>query len=219
MCASDAVVCDVLEGRPVDCIEQGLVLQPLGDGLLAQGGSLQIATQPICQSGLAACDRDSAPKRGNVRFLHDYRDSTTLVVKVNNSRRMTNNNEPCSVIPMPQAHRKIATRVTQSRSRELSYDQDTYAGRLNTAMRAKAQSNGGTYLQGDLLADIQRAVGRTLDDPLLVSQQTLSKLQRGKQSECADTPAIAAALGVSAMWLAYNIGPASLIEEMRSRAK
>jgi hypothetical protein len=74
---------------------------------------------------------------------------------------------------------------------------------------------GDFYGQNDLLADIQRSVGRTMNDRLLVSQQTLSKLQHGKQKECANTPAIATALAVSSMWLAYRVGPASLIDEVR----
>lgn len=217
--ASNVVVCDVLESRPVDGVKQSLVLQPLGNRLLADGGSPEISTEPLGKSRLAASNRDGATKRSNVRFLHDLRDSTTPVVKVNNPRRMTNNNEGCTVLHMPAAaNRKISQRVTQTRNRELSYDPATYAGRLNLAIRAKAQSNGGAYPQGALLADIQRAVGRKLDDPMLVSQQTLSKLQHGKQGECADTPAIAAALGVSSMWLAYGVGPASLIDEIRRQS-
>lgn len=217
--SGDLVLSHVLESLPVLGIQQGAAFKPLGDQLLAQRRPPHEAAETIRQRGLTADNLDSATKRNNVRFLHEYRDSTTTVVKVNNPRRMTNNNEPCSVIYMPATHRKIAQRVTQVRNRELSYDQSTYAGRLNLAIRAKAQANAGSYQQSQVLADIQRAVGRSLDAPMLVSQQTLSKLQHGKQHECADTPAIAVALGVSPMWLAYGIGPPSLIEEMRLRGR
>lgn len=85
---------------------------------------------------------------------------------------------------------------------------------MEAARRAKGMSQGQEYTQKDLLKDASRIAGRSPNDKPIMTQQALSKIFKNRSFETAHVAALAIALGVPPLWLAYGIGPSSLVEEV-----
>jgi hypothetical protein len=212
--ASDLPISDVLESRPPLGVEQGLVLEPVGNGLLGDGRTIQEAAQPVSKRCLAACNVDRALERSNVRFIHAAISYTSTLVKVNKPARVTNNKATCTVIRMPVRKQKLsapATKPARKKSAKrmrltplvIGPDGRTANQRLRSVMQAKNIS------QADLLRLCNRIAGRAADADPIVSQGVLSNMQRDLDdlAKSQYVTVIAEAIGVRAMWLQYAIGP------------
>jgi hypothetical protein len=84
-------------------------------------------------------------------------------------------------------------------------DGQTLGQRVAIAMGVATGRRGSEYTEADLLSDVNRMAGATLDNPLL-SQQTLNAIRGNKVSRSAFSHLIARACGVNADWLAFGIG-------------
>ncbi|MGH9644773.1 MAG: hypothetical protein ACRD3Q_20410 [Terriglobales bacterium] len=79
-------------------------------------------------------------------------------------------------------------------------------------MKSRSEQLGRPYREKELRTDAARAVG--LSDPDdLITQQGLNQLTGSRKGSSKHTPALAAALGVRAIWLQYGYGSHSLIDE------
>ena len=209
---------DVLNGCPVLGFDQSLVEQPLGDGLLAESGPLQEVRYAAGESGLAASNLNCPFEGGNVRFIHNHPRYTTTVVQVNNRRRSEVHKQGCIVLTMPATKRKTTTSAPIPAPKHKVIPRDangrTLGDRMEIARIAKGMSLGREYTQKELLADASRIAGRGPSDKPLMTQQALSKIFKNKSFETVHIAALAFALAVPPLWLAYGMGPTSLIEEM-----
>jgi hypothetical protein len=197
-----------LDRWPILGIDQGLVAQPLGNGLLADRRTIHELGDTFSKGGLAAGDLDGTAQRGNVVFLHNRREYTTKVVRVNNLKCVPVSSETCTVTAMGVTARKRPAKV-EPQEKEAIRDTEgrTLGDRLKIGMAAKARMLGRAYVAKDLLEDASLAVGRGSDDPPVVSQQALSKIMTNRSSYSEATPAFAQVLGLNALWLAYGVGP------------
>lgn len=213
-----AIISRKLNRRPPFRVDQSLVTQPLGDGLLADGRTVHELGDTFRKSGLAACDFDSAPQRDNVVLLHRRRGYTTKVVRVNNFARSPSDNGICTVLTMPASARKriVQPRLKPEVERNAIRDAEghTLGDRLKIGMKGKGRMLGHTYTAKDLLADASRLIGRGPNDPPIQTQQALSKILTDKISESAATPAYAQVLGLNPLWLGYGVGPRCVIETL-----
>lgn len=215
--AGDLAGGNVTEGRPVLGLNKGLLTEPFRDGLLTDRGSLEELGQARSERGLATGNLDRPLERDNVRFIHKHPKYTTRVVRVNNLRRSAVHNPGCIVVPMPLPKRRPPT-TTPAGPRVKAIPRDahgyTLGDRMEAARRAKGMSQGHEYTQKDLLADASRIAGRGPHDKPIMTQQALSKIFKKKSFETAHVAALAVALGVPPLWLAYGMGPSSLVEEV-----
>lgn len=211
-----------LKSRPILRRKKRLVLQPLRDGLLRDGGSIHELSDAFREGGLAAGDIDSAPKGGNVLLFHKSQSYTTRVVRVNESSRVPKNNEVCNVLSMPVSPRKRALPKSEQLPEGAALvgpDGLTLGDRLRLGMQARSQAIGRTYTAKDLLADASAVAGRGPNDPPVQTQQALSKILNNRVSESAAVPAYAAVLGLNSLWLQYGTGPRSFIETLQKARK
>lgn len=214
---------DVLESGPVLGGDQVTLTEPLGHGLLADGGAGHERSDALGQSRLAAGDFDGLFKRDNVRFLHEHPKYTTYVVSVNNLSRVQENNLSCTVLYMPaHAKKRLPVTIEQPNGDGVAVirgaDGLTLGERLQRCMLTKSRKMGRRYTQKNLIADATRAAMRPPDDEV-ITQQGLSLILKNKRFESGATPALAAALEVEALWLQYGAGPASYLESLTSQAK
>lgn len=229
--ASDLLIGDVLESRPPLRVEQGLVFEPIGHGLLGDSRAIQVAAQSVGKSGLTAGNVDSALERGNVRFIHGGISYTSMLVKVNKRTRVTEHKVPCKVIQMPARQQKLAATVSKPNRKKsgkrvrqtplaVGPDGKTANQRLNSVM------NRESIPQADLVRRCNQAAGRAADaEPPVVSQAVLSNFQRNLDdlANSSYVTIIAETIGVRGMWLQYGIGPEkddrTITDEAREWAK
>lgn len=229
--ASDLLIGDVLKGRPPLRIEQSLVFEPVGNGLLGNGRAIQEAAQSVGKSGLTAGNVDSALKRGNVRFIHGGISYTSMLVKVNKRACVTENKVACTVIQMPARQQKLTATVSKpirkksgKRARQTPFAQGPDRRTANQRLKSVIDREG--IAQVELIRRCNRLVGRAADaDPPAVSQAVFSNLQRNLDdlAKSSYVTIIAEAIGVRGMWLQYGIGPEkderTLTDEAREWAK
>lgn len=222
MSASNFAVSGPLDSRPVDGIEQSLVLQPFGDRLLADGGAIQELPEPLCESGLgtpsfqdgALESSDSSGVNSNIRFIHNHRRYTTRVVDVNNLGRVPDDNSGCIVLKMTAKKQKLPMpSVKQRRPKvEPGVDGLTLGDRIKKCMDARSRAIGHKYTQNDLVADASRIVGQDPERNPVITQQALSKIIKNKTDASKGTIAFAKVFGVESMWLQYGVGPATYLD-------
>lgn len=115
---------------------------------------------------------------------------------------------------MPVRKEKPLKRPAAPKSLAVGPDGYTLPERLQLAMAAKSRQLGREYQQKDLRQDANAAAGRSIGKPIL-TQQGLSRIMNGLVSESAAAPALAAALGVNALWLQYGTGPITMLEGLK----
>jgi hypothetical protein len=216
--AGDLSGSHVSEARPILGLDQGLLAEPFGYRLLRDRWSIQELSKAFGERGLATGDLNRPFERGNVRFIHKHPKYTTKVVHVNNPSRSKAHNPGCIVLYMPVAKRRAPPSAAAATPRIKTIPRDasgyTLGDRMEVARRAKGMSQGHDYTQKDLLADASRIAGRGPNDKPIMTQQALSKIFKNKSFETAHIAALALALSVPPLWLAYGIGPSSLVDEL-----
>lgn len=207
---SDFTLGNVRERRPVLGLDKDLLVEPIRDGLLADGRPVHELGEALGQGRLAARDVDGAPERSNVRFLHDAGEYTNRFVAVNNPVCVTDHKSACIVLPMRRSTKrknvsvqrrnvKIANSVRLARP---GPDGKTLGQRIRIAMAHKSAVVGFEYTQAMLTRDVASRKKIPDDNGL---QQTISAAMRTSNT-CKYTPAIAAITGVSTEWLADGNG-------------
>lgn len=229
--AGDLAISDVLESRPPLGVEQGLVFEPVGNGLLGNGRAIQEAAQPVSKGRLTAGNVDRAPERSNVRFIHGGIGYTSVLVKVNKPTCVTNNKAPCKVIQMPARQQKLAVPVGKPNKRNVGKRARLTPLAVGPDGRTANQRLVGVMdrekiTQADLVRRCNRVVGRAPDaEPPAVLQQVLSNFKRDLDDLASSkyVTIIAEATGVRGMWLQCGIGPEkderTITDEAREWAK
>lgn len=205
---------DVLNGRPPLGVKQRFIGDPVGNGLLADGGPIKEFGDALCKGDLTAGNVDSAIERGNVRFLH-AKHSTRIFVDVNKDIDSTNNKRSCSVISMLTARKKKpepapakAKKPKKPRVLEVGLDGRTMPERLKMVMVEHdppypPERGGQTQLARD--CQVVYANGRT-NAPATIQQGHVWEMLNGQDSS-RYLPVVAKVLGVSCLWLQFGIGP------------
>jgi hypothetical protein len=207
--ARDLSVSRKLDAGPPFGIDQYFVVDPVRDVLLARGGEPRLA-HAGSQGRLRTGDLDSPLQGGNVGFIHRHPKYTNAFVRVNNSVCVTDNKGTCNLLDMATARSKQAPlqspkTASSKRVAKPGVDGQTLGQRVAIAMGVATGRRGIEYTESDLLSDVNRMAGATLDNPLL-SQQTLNAIRGNKVSRSAFSGLIARACGVNADWLAFGIG-------------
>jgi hypothetical protein len=199
-------ISDRLDGGPILGVQEDLVVDPVGDRLLADGRAIHRLGEPFSEGRLGAtANRDSAAQRSNVRFIHDGCYSTNRFVAVNNPVCMTLNKEACTVLQMPTIKRKAAHPQPRSNLRVAlpGPDGKTLGQRVREAVAYESGRRGKEYRQSELVEDVRRLSG--LGDDMKL-QQAISAIMRDKVTKSSQTPYIARACHVDGIWLASGLG-------------
>lgn len=204
---------DVFDSWPPLGVEQDFVRDPIGNGLLADGGAVQEIGDALCKGGLIPGNFDCTLKSGdmgsNVRFIHDRREYTNQFVKVNNPVCVTHYKEPCIVLKMPATKRKQAVKTAaQPKKRRKAIpgpDGKTLGQRVAEAMAHESGRRHAEYRQVDLVSDVNK-LANIPEDQQGKTQQSISAIQVGTVSRSWLTPFIAKACHVDALWLANGAG-------------
>lgn len=203
--ASDSITSSALHERPPLGIKQNLVGQPVRDGLLADGVASG-ASHKIGERGLAASNGDGFLKRDNVRFLHEDKSYTRILVGVNKIRCLTDDKEPCTVLTMTRPKTKPGPRPAKpKRVKALHVGPDgmTFQKRIVGLMTLHDPPIGQTEL-ARMCSEYYATFVPHMDD--MVKQQHVFNLLRG-QSSTEYLPILAAVLDVNELWLQFGIGP------------
>lgn len=205
MRTSNAVIGDVLDSRPPLGVEQRFAIEPVGNGLLADGRTSQELADAVGESRLAAGDIDSAPQGGNVRFLHSRRHYTSFLVGVNKDSCLTTNKEPCTVLQMPAQPKEKPNRKPPkkraARQPIVGPDGRTFAQRLRGLM---TERDVGQTEVAKMCSDLYRTFVRDAED--VVQQQHIFNVLGGQDSAWC-MPLLAAVFDVRELWLQIGIGP------------
>ena len=231
-----------LDGGPVLRVEQGLVVQPVGNGLLANGREIRReASDALSELGLVPTrDLDNTPQRTDVRrvrrlgrrglsarvaFLHEWRgykragDSVKCAGDLDDQQAcVTENKDPCKVLYMPNAQRKDralkpAKPKRQKKPFPVGPDGKTANARLSEALKSHPIFEGS---EAALVRACNRIAGRADDEKDYVSQQQVNNFLNDIDSlgRSRYVAVLAEALGVRALWLQDGIGPRRIDEEM-----
>jgi hypothetical protein len=203
--STDFVASDVLDSRPPLGVEKNLVGHPVGNGLLADGGSIKEVGDGFSERDLAAGNSDGPLKSGNVRSIHDHRGYTNRFVKVNNPVCVTDDKKACMVFGMALIKKKQEVKVGKQRKAIPGNDGKTLGQRLSEAMAYESGRRRAEYKQTDLLKDVNRLAGSPDDKPAM-TQQMLSAITVGKVSRSSLTPLMATACHVNPLWLGDGVG-------------
>lgn len=209
----DLAASDVLDSGPPLGIKQGFAVQPVRNGLLADGRTIKEIGDALGKGDLAAGDVDSSVQGGNVRFLH-ARHSTRIFVDVNKDIDSTNNKGSCSVVSMLTAKKKKpevvqpkAKRPKKPRVLEVGPDGRTMPERLKMIMTEHEppfipERGGQTQLAR--ACQLVYANGRA-NAPATIQQGHIWELLNGQDSS-RYLPVVAKVLGVNCLWLQFGIG-------------
>lgn len=215
------VVGNVLDCRPIFGRNPRPVLDPLADGLLREAMAHEVGNA-LSESRLTAGDSHGALQRKNMKSSHVAK-ITSTVVPVNNSTCSVTDNIGCKVRPaMPYLKRTVAPQPRTNRQRvpRVGADGRTLGERLQLAMDARSKNLGRKYTPAQLRRDANMHAGRRNEaEDEVISQQNLSLILADRNFESAATPALAAALDVRAIWLAYGAGFASAVDDLASPKK
>jgi hypothetical protein len=210
--SGDDAVGRVLDGRPPIAVEQALVAEPVGNGLLTDGrvdaAGTEVVPHALGELRLPAGDLDGATEGGNVLLLHSGRRKyTRILVDVNKQDCFTANNEACKVVPMvPLAKKKPAGRSSSGKGArktapEVGPDGMTFPQRLYSVMNERGI--GQTEL-ARRCSEYYATFAPRMEDR--VKQQHIFNALGG-QSSSEFLPLIAAVLDVRELWLQFGIGP------------
>jgi hypothetical protein len=205
MLSSDRVGKCLLEEWPPLRIEKNLVVDPVRNGLLADGGMTCIP-QPGRNSSLTSGDLDSFEKSSNVRLIHEHRKYTRFLVPVNKDDCLTVNKAPCNVVTMQTAKRKTQAQSEPARKRikvlERGPDGRTFPQRLGALMAERGI--GQTELARRCSELYSSFFPGAPDDK--VKQQHIFNAT-GTQATSEFLPLIAVVLDVNELWLQFGVGP------------
>jgi hypothetical protein len=204
------VVSGALDKGPPLSVQQNLSLDPIRDGLLANGG-MPNRSNAVSESLLAPSDLNGAVKRCNVRFIHEHKGYTRILVDVNKNNCLPADKGACTVLTMPITKRKVTPPPAQLRvkgarpkkSQETGADGLTLTQRLHSLMSSQEPPIGQTELARMCSEYFATFVPETQDK---VKQQHIFNLLRG-QDTAEFLPLVAAVLDVNELWLQYGIGP------------
>lgn len=209
------VVSDVLNRLPPLGVEQHGVSQPIADGLLADGGTIQVVGDPFREGALTAGDVDGPLKGGNVRLFHGT-DSTRVFVDVNKDSCSPDYKKACNVIDMQQARQKRAHPAAPKKKRttrrprpvEVGPDKRTMGERLRLLMlEHEPPFNPERGGQTDLAKAAQAIYANGRESaPATIKQQHIQQLLAGQDSS-RYLSVVAQVFGVSTLWLQFGIGP------------
>lgn len=205
MISSDDIGSGLLEERPPLRIEKNLVVDPVRNCLLADRGVAGIS-QTRCKSGLATGDLDSAKQSSNVRFIHEHRKYTRILVDVNKDHCLTANKPTCNVVSMPTTKRKptAAKALKSKRQKTLDKGPDgmTFPQRLSALMVERGIG------QTELARRCSRLYSSFFPDGPddKVKQQHIFNAT-GTQGTSEYLPLIAVELDVNDLWLQFGVGP------------
>jgi len=205
--ARDLVVGDRLECGPVVGVQKDFSRQPVRDVLLSDRPP-HLGTEKLRQGSLAVASKlDRTPKCGNVRFIHEHALYTNRFVSVNEPVCVTNYKPACTVLQMRTPQRKTAAPVRSNKRQALpGPDGKTLGQRVSEAMAYESGRRRTSYVQKDLIQDVNRFVVVEGESELLFSQPMASAIMLGKVTRSSFTPYIAKACHVDAVWLARGTG-------------
>lgn len=206
----NGLVSSELDAGPPLRIEQHFVGQPVRHQLLTGSAPPKLPQSRRKRSLRASRNLDSPLQGSNVGFIHRHPKYTNAFVRVNNSVCVTPHKEACTLLDMATARSKQtplppAKAASNKRVAKPGVDGQTLGQRVAIAMGVATGRRGSEYTEADLLSDVNRMAGATLDNPLL-SQQALNAIRGNKVSRSAFSHLIARACGVNADWLAFGIG-------------
>lgn len=204
--SGDGVAGGLLDERPPFRVEKNLVIDPIRDRLLAHSGPAGV-TNTRSKSGLAPGDIDRSLERCNVRFIHEHRKYTRILVHVNKDDCLTVNKEACTVVSMPTTKRKPKQTAPESRPKRVKVldrgpDGMTFPQRLSALMVERGV--GQTELAKRCSQLYASFFPDGPDDK--VKQQHIFNAM-GTQSTSEFLPLIAVALDVNELWLQFGVGP------------
>lgn len=201
---SNLVPGNCFNSRPPFGVEQDLVGQPVGNGLLANGRSIEVVTDAFGEGRLASGNRDRAFESGNVVSLHAP-SVTRILVGVNKEDCFSEDKEACIVLNMTtprQRERQAKQPKAPSRPRpEVGPDGLTMPQRLERLMTDRGV--GQTDL-ARMCSQFFASYYPAMDGA--VQQQHIFNLLH-KQSDSWVSPLIAHVFDVNALWLQFGIGP------------
>lgn len=199
--ARNPVVSHVLKRRPPLRFNQGLVVEPIRNRLLANAGSAHELRNAFGESRLAAGDLDSPLQGGNVLLFHKRPEYTSMLVVVKQDACFSMNKGPCNVVAMTLPAKKPAT-STKKRKAKPGADGRTIGERAWWAMGRK----GLSYKEAQLVADCQRIAGTDSGGKPRILQQNVNQILSDAGDSSKYAVIVAEALGVRGVWLQFGIG-------------
>lgn len=203
--SGDCVVGGLLNERPPLRIEKNLVVDPVRDCLLTHSGSAGVSNTRS-KSRLAPGDVDSPLERRNVRFIHEHRKYTRILVSVNKDDCLTVNKAPCTVVPMPATKRKTqpaaAPKAGRVKQLDKGPDGKTFPQRLSATM---AEQGIGQTALAKRCSELYSSFYPAGPDDKVKQQHVFNAL--GGQSSSEYLPLMAVVLDVNDLWLQFGVGP------------
>lgn len=214
--ACDLPIRDVLNRRPPLRLEEDLVLQPIGNGLLFEGGAVEKFGNPLGEQGLAPRDLDGAAQRsdvrlvsGKVRGIHTSRLYKCTCDSVNKYTGVTGNKVTCKVLYMPVSKRKaLPDRAKEARKPKKPFPVGPDHKTANQRLRECLAQHPTIRTERDLVLACNQLAGRAEGEPDYVKQQAINNFLRDVDSLAGSqhVAVIAEALGIRAFWLQTGIG-------------
>lgn len=211
MHSGDLVRESFLEQRPPLRFKQGLVGDPVRNSLLADG-RVPSFSESSCSSSLAAGDLDGAQQRDDVnrkvRFIHEHRKYTRILVSVNKDDCLTPDKTPCNVVCMSTTKRKTqpaaAPKPRPKRVKQLDKGPDgkTFPQRLSATM---ADQGIGQTALAKRCSELYSSFYPAGPDDKVKQQHVFNAL--GGQSTSEYLPLMAVVLDVNDLWLQFGVGP------------
>lgn len=219
----DLTAGNVLDSGPPLGIQQDLVGDPVGNGLLFETRPPKEGSDLIGQLGLATNNLDCLSERTNVRFLHDHASYKPACIHVNKHARVTSNKAACIVIDMQtRTQKKPKSSTSEQRKQrpttvserkkvrkpfQLGKDNRTANERYRIALKAWKEDRG---TEKTLVARINLIAQHvpTPSDKDFCSQQTLNTYKNDVTDFFTSRylVAIAEAMDVRPLWLYQGIG-------------
>lgn len=206
-----------LDSRPVLRSDQGLLIDPIRDGLLSEArsgiaGLLEILPDPFGQRRLRVAGSldgtvQSIEAGSNVLIFHAGKGTRNLV-RVNKNDCETAHKPPCIVPLMALAKKKPAGKVAKApkpvKAVEVGPDGKTFGQRLHDEIRAKFGENQQSEFARLCSQRYQSAYPKVPDK---VKQQHINAAIKTGQGSGKYLSLMAAVLEVRAEWLQYGIPP------------
>lgn len=214
--AGDFPIRDVLNRRPPLGLQEDFVLQPVGNGLLLEGGAVEKFSDSLGEQGLTPRDLDSTTQSGDVRLvsgkvrgIHTSRLYKCTCDSVNKYTGVTGNKVTCKVLYMPVPKRKsLPGRAKEARKPKKPFPVGPDGKTANQRLRDCLTQHQTVRTERDLVQACNQLAGRAEGEPDYVKQQAINNFLRDVDSLAGSqhVAVIAEALGIRAFWLQTGIG-------------
>lgn len=212
----DFTVSDMLDRRPPFSFQTDFFLNPIGDGLLADLGSVQKSANALSQLGLPAGDGDGALQCDDMRrigldvsnlaFLHDHPLYKSTCDYVNKPACVTTDKATCKVLYMSVPKRKSVDRPAKEAKKPFPVGPDGKTA--NQRLRQLLAAHPTIRRERDLWHACNQLMELTEEHPDFVRQQSINRILKDQDSlgRSKLVAVIAEAMGVRAFWLQTGRG-------------